>query len=141
LQGKSKLFSLALAAVAGLAIGFVATTFVYSTNLLRLPGEGPLHRMDRVLKLTPAEKVQIGEVMEATRENIQQARRNLSEQRRKLLIGAYIRIRAILTPEQQRLFDRDFVPPGFRHGFEASPETGAAVPGTSPAGEHRDPGF
>ena len=110
--------SIAVALVAGLGIGFVATTFVYSRNLLRLPGEGPLQRMDRVLKLTPAEKVQIGEVMEDTRAKVQEARRSFQQQRRKLLLEAYVRIRAILTPEQQPDFDRYFVPPGFRHGAE-----------------------
>ncbi|HXZ87998.1 MAG TPA: hypothetical protein VEF07_05470 [Candidatus Binataceae bacterium] len=116
--GKFNLLSLALALAAGLAIGFVATTFVYSRNLLRLPGEGPLQRMDRVLKLTPAEKMQIGEVMEDTRAKVLEARRDFQRQRRTLLLDAYVRIRAILTPEQQPDFDRYFVPPGFRQGAE-----------------------
>lgn len=116
--GKFNLFSVALALAAGLAIGFVATTFVYSRNLLRLPGEGPLQRMDRVLKLTPAEKMQIGGVMEDTRAKVMEARRDFQRQRRKLLFDAYVRIRAILTPEQQPAFDRYFVPPGFRQAAE-----------------------
>ncbi len=110
--------SVAIAIVAGLAIGFVATTFVYSRNLLRLPGEGPLQRMDRLLKLTPAEKIQIGEVMEDTRSKVQEARRDFQHQRRKLLLDAYARMRATLTPEQQRTFDRDFVPPNFQQRVE-----------------------
>lgn len=118
MPGKFNLLSGALALVAGLAIGFVVTTFVYSRNLLRLPGEGPLQRMDRVLKLTPAEKIRIGEVMEDTRAKVQEARRDFQRQRRKLVLDAYVRIRAILTPEQQQTFDRDFVPPGFRQGVE-----------------------
>jgi len=118
LLAKFNLLSVTVALVAGLAIGFVATTFVYSSNLLRLPGEGPLQRMDRVLKLTPAEKIQIGEVMEDTRAKVQGARRDFQHQRRKLLLDAYARIRATLTPEQQQTFDRDFVPPNFQPGVD-----------------------
>ena len=127
--GKFNLFSVALALAAGLAIGFVVTTFVYSRNLLRLPGEGPLQRMDRVLKLTPAEKMQIGEVMEDTRAKVLESRRDFQRQRRKLLLDAYGRIRAILTPEQQRDFDRYFVPSGFRQG--------AAQQGATPTPDSR----
>lgn len=140
MQGKFNVPSVAVALAAGLAIGFAATTLAYRHNLLRLPGEGPLQRMDRVLKLTPAEKAQIGEVMEDTRAKVQEARRKFQQQRRRLLTDAYVRIRDILTPAQQRDFDRDFVPPNFRRGPERQMEEGGAPEPPKGAGPDQ-PGF
>jgi hypothetical protein len=139
LQGKYNLLSITLAIIAGLALGFVATTFIYSDNLLRLPGENPLQRMDRVLKLTPAERMQIGEVMEQTRPKMMEARRDFQEARRKLLIDTYVRIRAILNPQQQEAFDRDFVPPGFRNSAEHPNEPGETPPPLEPPSHDHPP--
>jgi hypothetical protein len=139
LPGKYNLLSITLAIVAGLALGFVATTFIYSHNLLRLPGENPLQRMDRVLKLTPAERMQIGEVMEQTRPKMMDARRDFQQARRKLLIDTYVRIRAILSPQQQAAFDRDFVPPGFRYSAEHPNEPGATPPPLEPPSHDHPP--
>jgi hypothetical protein len=140
LQGKFNFLAISLAVFAGLALGFIATTFIYSENLLRLPGESPLRRMDRVLKLTPAEKVQIGDVMEQTRAKVQQARRDFQLARRKLLIEAYARIRGTLNSEQKLAFDRDFLPPGFQHSVEHPDEPGEAPPPLEPSeGPHPPP--
>ena len=132
MQGKYNFFSVLLGVAAGLAIGFVVTTFLYSKDFLRLPGEGPLQRLDRVLQLTPAEKMQIGEVMEDTRGKMQEARRESQQKRRKLLFEAYIKIRAILTPEQRPAFDRYFVPPDFQHSIEPPPMGGEGPPPEPP---------
>jgi hypothetical protein len=139
LQGKYNLLSVLLAVAAGLAIGFVATTFIYSQNLLRLPGEGPLQRLDRVLQLTPAEKMQIGQVMEDTRGKMQDERRESQRLRRKLLFDAYIKIRAILTPAQRPAFDRYFVPPDFQRSIEP-PMGGELPPPEPPKGGPPPPG-
>lgn len=136
MPGKYNLLSISLAIIASLALGFVATTFIYSHNLLRLPGENPLQRMDRVLNLTPAERMQIGEVMEQTRPKMMDARRDYQKARRKLLIDTYVRIRAILTPQQQEAFDREFVPPGFRYSAEHPNEPGETPPPLEPPHDH-----
>jgi hypothetical protein len=139
LQGKYNLVSVLVAVVAGLAIGFVATTFLYSRNFLRLPGEGPLQRLDRVLQLTPAERMQIGQVMEDTRGKMQDERRDSQQRRRKLVFEAYTRIRAILTPEQRPAFDRYFIPPDFQHSIEW-PGSGEGPPPPERGGPPPPPG-
>ena len=52
--------------------------------------------------------------MEDTRAEVMQLRRSMQRQRRRLMIGAYLKVRAILNPEQQKKFDYEFVPPKFR---------------------------
>jgi hypothetical protein len=114
LQGKYNTLLIAIALVAGLVVGFAGSTLAFRHRLLRIPGEGPFQRMDRVLNLTPAQKAQVGEVMEDTRDKIQQARRDFQRQRRKSLDDAYIKIRGLLTPDQQKRFESEFVPPTLR---------------------------
>jgi Spy/CpxP family protein refolding chaperone len=86
----------------------------YRYGLLRIPGERPIQRMSRVLDLTPSQREQIGEAMEDAHAKIQQTRRDFQRQRRRIFLDTYIRIHALLTPEQQRKFDRLFVPPHLR---------------------------
>ena len=86
----------------------------YRYGVLRIPGERPIHRMSRLLNLTPSQREQVGEVMEDTHARIQQLRRNFQHDRRRLFVDAYIRIHGLLTPEQQSKFDSEFVPPRFR---------------------------
>ena len=114
MQGKYNTLLIAIALVAGLVVGFAGSTLAFRHRLLRIPGEGPFQRMDRVLNLTPSQKAQVGEVMEDTRDKIQQARRDFQRQRRKSLDDAYIKIRGLLTPDQQKRFEREFVPPTLR---------------------------
>jgi len=88
-----------------------------------------------VLNLTPAQKAQVGEVMEDTRDKIQQARRDFQGQRRKALVDAYIKIRALLTPDQQKRFEREFVPPALRGEAGQMGEGGVATAPSQSAGE------
>jgi Spy/CpxP family protein refolding chaperone len=43
-----------------------------------------------------------------------QLRRSMQRQRRRVMITTYLKVRGILNPEQQKKFDREFVPPKFR---------------------------
>jgi Spy/CpxP family protein refolding chaperone len=134
LQGKYNTLLIAVALVAGLAIGFAGSTLAFRHRLLRIPGEGPFQRMDRVLNLTPAQKAQVGEVMEDTRDKIQQARRDFQRQRRKSLVDAYIKIRSLLTPDQQKQFEREFVPPALRNEAGPTGQGGVAAAPSQSAG-------
>jgi Spy/CpxP family protein refolding chaperone len=100
--------------VIGLAIGFGGATLVYRYGLLPLPGERPFQRMARVLQLTPAQREQIRTVMHDTRGKMGAARNHFEQQRHEIFLGAYLRIRALLTPSQQTIFDQRFVPPSLR---------------------------
>ncbi len=101
-----------IALVAGLVIGFAGSTLAYRYGLLRVPSETVLERMDRVLKLTPVQHEAIAEVMEQTRSKVIGLHNDFQHQRRQMLTQAYDRIRALLTPEQQKEFDSHFMPPG-----------------------------
>ena len=100
--------------MAGLAIGFAASTLAYRYKLLHVPGENLVERMNKALSLTPSQREEIGEVMEDTRAQVIDMRRNLQRQRRCLMIAAYLKVRAILNPGQQKKFDDEFIPPRFR---------------------------
>jgi len=118
LLGKYGIVLLTAALLAGLALGFAATTTAYRHGWLRQPGGGPVEKMSRDLALTPGQREQVGEVMEDTRAKVGHLRREFQRQRRQVLLNAYIQIRSLLTPEQQQRFDRDFVPPRFRSEAE-----------------------
>ncbi len=129
MQGKSNALLLAAALVAGLALGFAASTLAYRYKLLNVPGQNLVERMDRALSLTPSQREQVGEVMQDTRAQVMEMRRNLQRQRRRIMIGAYLKVRAILNPDQQKKFDDEFVPPRFRaEARQAEQEPGAAAP-------------
>jgi Spy/CpxP family protein refolding chaperone len=97
-----------LALLAGLLAGFAVSTFAYRHRLLRVPGEGMVQRMDQILKLSPAQHEQVVAVMEESRRKMGEMHREFQQRRRQLLDQAYAQVRAILTPEQQREFDRSF---------------------------------
>jgi Spy/CpxP family protein refolding chaperone len=134
LQGRSNAILLAAALVAGLAIGFAGSTLAYRYKLLHVPGENLVERMNKALSLNPSQREQIGEVMEDTRAQVVDMRRNLQHQRRRLMIAAYLKVRAILNPDQQKRFDDQFVPPRFRaEARQAQQERGGAANESSPA--------
>jgi Spy/CpxP family protein refolding chaperone len=112
-----------LALLAGLLLGFAASTFAYRHRLLRVPGEGMVQRMDQILKLSPAQHEQVVEVMEESRRKMGEMHREFQQRRRQLLDQAYAQVRALLTPEQQKEFDRSFKPAPPRHwGHQPPPE-------------------
>jgi Spy/CpxP family protein refolding chaperone len=124
LLGKQGIVLVAAALLAGLALGFAGSTTAYRHGWLRPPGGGPVEKMNSELGLTPAQREQVGEVMEDTRAKVGQLRRDFQRQRRKVLLNAYIQIRSLLTPGQQARFDRDFVPPRFRSEAEELQQQG-----------------
>jgi Spy/CpxP family protein refolding chaperone len=109
---------IAVGLVAGLLIGFAASTLGYRYHWMHVPHRGIVRQMDRELKLTPAQHDQVMQVMEDTRFKIEQMRHEFLRRRRELLDQAHAQIRAFLTPEQQAKFDRTFAfkgpagPPG-----------------------------
>jgi Spy/CpxP family protein refolding chaperone len=118
---------------AGLGIGFAASTIAYRFRLLRVPGGNLIERMDRSLALDPAQREQIAGVMEDARDHAMLLRRELQRQRRHLMIDAYLKIRSILRPDQQKKFDDEFIPPRFRAEASRSEQPGAlAWPSPSP---------
>ncbi len=102
---------IALALVAGAAIGFAGSTFSYRHHWFRPPGERPFDRMSRSLGLSDVQRRQVQAVLNDTKKELSQARVDYEAAQRKLMVSAYLRSRALLTPAQQRKFDRKFVPP------------------------------
>lgn len=128
LLGRNSIVLLFAALLAGLALGFAGTTTAYRYGWMRSPGGGPVDRMSRDLNLTPSQREQVAEVMEDTRARVGHLRREFERQRRRVLLSAYIQIRALLTASQQKLFDRDFVPPRFRSEAEEMEQQGQPAP-------------
>jgi len=113
---------LGVSLLAGVLIGFAVSSLAYRYQWLRAPGEGIVQRMDRLLKLTPAQHEQVEDTMLETRDKVEQLRSDFRHQRRQLIRQARERIRASLTPEQQVVFDRDFAQPdGHRHAEGGNP--------------------
>ncbi len=132
-QTRRGVLSAAIALLVGLGIGFVGATLGYRYGVLPIPGERPFQRMARVLELTPSQREQIRAVMHETRSKIQAARDKFEQQRHEIFFSAYLQIRALLTPSQQKIFDARFVPPSIRAQAEARrPQESAAAPSAAP---------
>ncbi len=114
MKDKSTAFLLVVALIAGVAIGFAGSTLAYRYKLLHVPDGNLVERMNRSLSLSPSQREEIVEVMEDTRAEVMQLRRSMQRQRRRLMVGTYLKVRAILNPEQQKKFDREFIPSKFR---------------------------
>ena len=119
---RTNLWPIVITIISSVLIGFALSTLAYRFRILRVPGGNFVERLDRHVHLTPAERKQIGEIMEDTRGRIERLRRDYQRDRRDALWDSYDRVRAVLTPEQQQIFDREFVPPwGSRREIESSP--------------------
>jgi Spy/CpxP family protein refolding chaperone len=113
---------LAVSLLAGIFIGFAASSLAYRYQWLRPPGEGIVRRMDRLLKLTPGQREQVEDKVLETRDKVEQLRSDFRSQRRRLIRQAREQIRASLTPEQQAAFDRYFAKPDSqRHAEDRKP--------------------
>ncbi|HUA32747.1 MAG TPA: hypothetical protein VMA09_04035 [Candidatus Binataceae bacterium] len=85
------------------------------------------------MHLTSAQRDQVTEIIRNTRDKIEDIRRDFFRARRAAMWESYDKVRDVLTPDQQAIFDRDFAPPwGSRK--EAEVEHPAASPSPSPAG-------
>ena len=95
--------------LAAMLIGFAASTLAYRYRIIRVPGESVVARMDRELRLTPAQRSQIRDIMHDSRLRIMEHEREFRRQRHQAFVDAMDQIRGILTPEQQKTFDREFL--------------------------------
>ncbi len=112
--------TLALAVVASLLIGFAASSLAYRYRILHVPGEPMVVRMERELRLSQAQMVQIRDIMADTRVKIIQFQQDYRRARRQAFAQALQQIRATLTPEQQEKFDREFLPYASRRASQES---------------------
>jgi Spy/CpxP family protein refolding chaperone len=104
--------------------------------VLRLPGHHIVEKMNRELGLTPAQRDQIDAIMADARFRMMDMRRQIKEQRHAIFRQSLMKIRAILTPEQQKKFDRDFVPPWIRNRGESGPPPQGGGPAPQPETQH-----
>ena len=120
-------------AVAGLVIGFAASSLAYRHRWLGVPHGSFMERMQRELNLTPAERDQILAIVNETRSKMMALREDFERQRHETIMQARARVRALLMPEQQEKFDREFRPPPEHdegpgmHG-EGGPHQGGPTP-------------
>jgi Spy/CpxP family protein refolding chaperone len=118
-------------AVAGLAIGFAASSLAYRYRWLGVPRGPFIDRMQHELNLTPTQRDQILQIINETRSKVMNLREEFQHQRHETMRQARARVRALLTPEQQEKFDREFRPPDHdheggpgMHGGEGGPHEG-----------------
>jgi len=103
---------IALAAIAGLLLGFAIATSAYRYRLLRVPGpHGFIDRLNRDLQLTPDELHQIQLLLRDSHAKMDRLHEDFSRQHDQIIYQTHDAIRALLTPEQQHKFDRDFTHP------------------------------
>jgi Spy/CpxP family protein refolding chaperone len=115
LQDSGKGWLFVVIAVAGLAIGFAASSLAYRYRWLGVPRGPFIERMQHELNLTPAQRDQILQIINETRAKVMSLREEFKHQRHETMLQARARVRALLTPEQQEKFDREFRPPGHDH--------------------------
>lgn len=132
MPAKSNIWFGLIVGVSCILIGFALSTLAYRYHYLRAPGAGLIERMNRELDLTPAQRDRIGDILRDTRFKVMQARQDYQHQRHDLFWQGLGQIRGVLTPEQQKIFDRDFTQPWEHHRYHghdrddpASAEEGA----------------
>ncbi len=138
-SGKGWLF--VAIAVAGLAIGFAASSLAYRYRWLGVPRGPFIDRMQHELNLTPAQRDQILQMINETRAKVMNLREEFQQQRHATILQARTRVRALLTPEQQEKFDREFRPPDHDRGGGPGMHAGEGRPregGSSPTGGPHD---
>lgn len=80
-------------------------------ELLQTRSDEAFKQMVHELRLTPFQQQALREIVTTTSGNIVVARRQFEQTRHQMIVGAYRRMRAQLSPEQQTLLDKDFVSP------------------------------
>jgi Spy/CpxP family protein refolding chaperone len=107
----------------------------YRYHYLHVPGGGLIERMNRELNLTPAQSDRIADILRDTRFKVMQARQDYVHRRHQMFWQGMSDVRGILTPDQQKIFDRDFTQPWeHHHGHhgvdegDLPPAQGATVP-------------
>jgi hypothetical protein len=136
LPARSNIWFSFLIWVSCVLIGFALSTTAYRYRYLRVPGGGLIERMNLELNLTPAQRDQVGDILRDTRFKVEKERRDFDHKRHALFWQGMEQIRGALTPDQQKIFDRDFTQPPMHGGHgdaggdhdQESPEEGAPQP-------------
>lgn len=97
-------------------MGFAVSTLAYRYRILRVPGPSIMERMSRDLQLTPAQRDRVSDILRDSRFKVREAHLEFQHHRHELFWQALSQVRQALTPEQQKLFDRDFARPWAEHG-------------------------
>jgi hypothetical protein len=118
LPTRSNLWLGLLVGVSGLLIGFAVSTLAYRYRVLRVPGQSIVERMSRDLQLTPAQRDRVGDILRESRFKVREAQLEYQKHRHQVFWQALSQVREILTPEQQKIFDREFARPWMMHSGE-----------------------
>jgi hypothetical protein len=111
--------TISIAVIAGLLIGFAITTGAYRYHLLRVPGRHDfVARLDHELKLSPDQLHQIETLMRDSHSKMEQLHDDFDRQHDQIIYQTHDQIRALLTPEQQQIFDKEFSHPPVAHDRE-----------------------
>ena len=113
-----------LIGVSCLVLGFAISTMAYRYRYLRVPGGGLIERMNHELNLTPAQSDRIADILRDTRFKVMQARQDYVHRRHQMFWQGLSDVRGVLTPEQQKIFDRDFTQPWEHHGHHGDHDDG-----------------
>jgi len=116
LPARSNIWFGLLIGVSCILIGFALSTLAYRYHYLRVPGGGLIERMNRELNLTPAQSDRIADILRDTRFKVMQVRQDYVHRRHQLFWQGLSDVRGILTPDQQKIFDRDFTRPWEHNG-------------------------
>jgi Spy/CpxP family protein refolding chaperone len=135
LSDSGKGWLLVAVAVASLAIGFAASSLAYRYRWLGVPRGPFIERMQQELKLTPEQRVQILQIVNETRSKVMALRDQFQHQRHEQMHQARARVRALLSPEQQEKFDREFRPPP-EHDHDGGPGMHDGAGGPPDGGAH-----
>jgi len=118
LPAKSNIWFLIVVGFSCVLIGFALSTMAYRDHYLHVPGSGLIERMNLELNLTPAQRDQIGDILRDTRFKVMKARQDFDHQRHNIFWQGLGQVRGVLTPDQQKIFDRDFTHPEEYHGHD-----------------------
>jgi Spy/CpxP family protein refolding chaperone len=143
LPDSGKGWLLLVVAIAGLAIGFAASSLAYRYRWLGVPRGQFIDRMQHELNLTPTQREQILQIVNETRAKVMNLREEFQRQRHETMLQARARVHALLTPEQQEKFDREFRPPDHDRGGGPGAHDGEGGPhegGPPPEGGPHDDG-
>lgn len=128
---KGKGWLLVAVAAVSVAIGFAASSLAYRHGWLGVGRRPFIERMQRKLDLTPSQREQIIQIINETRAEMMTLREQFEQQRHETMHQARARVRALLTPEQQEKFDREFKPP-YRRDQEHGPHSSEGGPPPGP---------
>ena len=142
MPAKSNIWFGLVIGISCLLIGFALSTLAYRYHYLHVPGSGLIERMNLELNLTPSQRDQVGDILRDTRFKVMKARRDYDHQRHQLFWQGLGQVRGVLTPDQQKIFDRDFTHPWDHHGHDGSdgdnlpPAEGAPPPPAPPSSQN-----